>query len=297
MKNNKEMIKDYPERMDLRVDWAFKRIFGQKKYLQKIIKDLLDINIDVIEYDPNELIVDSPIDKRSVFDVICRNSDTDEVFVLEMQNTYESDMPDRLFYYGGSLIHNQVHVGDEVYVVKSVLVCCIASYYVPHNNPVPKGKVFFDYRMRESETGEVFDGDKLQICFLELNRFEQYLDKDSDLKKQWCWIFNNLSIFAERPDNLDSSFNDLIEDARIKRLTKMDKDKYMEALQISDRDRKVIYEGGIIVGKHLGREEEAAKARAEKLVSAKAMLDDDVDIAKIAKYTGLSIGEVEALKQ
>jgi predicted transposase/invertase (TIGR01784 family) len=123
------------------------------------------------------------------------------------------------------------------------------------------------------------------------------LDKDSDLKKQWCWIFNNLSIFAERPDNLDSSFNDLIEDARIKRLTKMDKDKYMEALQISDRDRKVIYEGGIIVGKHLGREEEAAKARAEKLVSAKAMLDDDVDIAKIAKYTGLSVEEVEALKQ
>ena len=80
--NNHESIV-YPERMDLRVDWAFKRIFGQKKHLQKIIKDLLDINIDVIEYDPNELIVDTEKDKRSVFDVICRNKDTDEVFVLK----------------------------------------------------------------------------------------------------------------------------------------------------------------------------------------------------------------------
>jgi len=276
-----------PERLDLRVDWAFKRIFGQKKHLQKIIKDLLDINIDVIEYYPNELIVDRPIDKRSVFDVICRNKDTDEVFVLEMQNTFESDMPDRLFYYGGSLIHNQVNVGDLVYVVKSVLVCCIASYYVPHNAPVPEGKVFFDYRMRESDTGELFDGDKLRICFLELRRFEQYLDKDSDLKEQWCWIFNNLSKFAERPIDLDSSFDDLIEDARIQKLTKMDRQDYMKALEISERDRKVIYEGGIIVGQHLERD----KAYAEKLESAKALLAKGVDATTIAECLGIAQSE------
>ena len=288
-KNNKAETRNYPEWMDLRVDWAFKRIFGQKKHLQKIIKDLLDINIDVIEYDPNELIVDSPIDKRSVFDVICRNKDTEEVFVLEMQNTYESDMPDRLFYYGGSLIHNQVHVGDEVYVVKSVLVCCIAGYYVPHNTSVPKGKVFFDYRMRESETGEVFDGDKLRICFLELNRFEQYLDKDYDLKKQWCWIFNNLSIFAERPTNLDSSFDDLIEDARIQKLTSMDRKDYMEALQISDRDRKVIYEGGIIVGKQQGREEKG-------LEIALNLISMGLSNADISKATGLSEPDIDKLR-
>lgn len=283
----------YPERMDLRVDWAFKRIFGQKRHLQKIIKDLLDINIDVIEYDPSELIVDSPIEKRSVFDVICRNKDTDEVFVLEMQNTYESDMPDRLFYYGGSLIHNQVHVGDSVYVVKSVLVCCIASYYVPHNGSVPEGKVFFDYRMRESDTGEVFDGDKLRICFLELRRFEHYLNKDSDLKDQWCWIFQNLSIFAERPTNLDSSFDDLIEDSRIQKLTKMDRKDYMKALELTERDRKVIYEGGIIVGQHMEKE----KAYSEKLASAKALLAKGVDAATISECLGLPLEEVQALKQ
>jgi len=291
--------KPLPERLDLRVDWAFKRIFGQKKHLQKIIKDLLDISIDVLEYDPNGLIVDTEQDKRSVFDVICKNKDTDEVFVLEMQNTYESDMPDRLFYYGGSLIHNQVHVGDQVYVVKSVLVCCIASYYVPHNLPSPKGKVFFDYRMRELETGEIFDGDKLRICFLELNRFEHYLDKNSDLKEQWCWIFNNLCKFAERPSNLDSSFDDLIEDARIQKLTKVDRKDYMKALEVSERDRKVIYEGGIIVGRHQGREEGREEVKAEwlkeKQDAARAMKADGVSIDQIQKYTGLTPEDIEAL--
>ena len=36
----------------------------------------------------------------------------------------------------------------------------------------------------------------LNICFLELERFDNYLDKNTDLKKQWCWIFNNLATYS-----------------------------------------------------------------------------------------------------
>ena len=191
-----EALKNLPARLDIRVDWAFKHFFAKKKHLIKIIRDLLDMDIEVIEYEPNGLDVATDQDKKSVFDVICKNTQTGERFVLEMQTTYESDMNDRLYYYGGSLIHNQVSSGDKTYNVKSVLILCIASYKVPHKEPVPTGKVFFKYQMRERETHEVFDGDKLGICFLELNRFDDYLDKDSDLKRQWCWIFNNLSNYS-----------------------------------------------------------------------------------------------------
>ena len=190
------LLRNLPERMDIRVDWAFKHLFGKKKHLIKIIRDLMDMDIEVIEYLPNCLDVDSEQDKKSMFDVICRDCKTGEIFVLEMQTTYESDMNDRLYYYAGSLIHNQVHSGDEVYSVNAVLVCCIASYRVPHKQTVPDGKVFFHYKMLEKGTYEVFDGDKLNICFLELERFDNYLEKNSDLKEQWCWIFNNLATCA-----------------------------------------------------------------------------------------------------
>ena len=288
--------------MDIRIDWAFRHLFNKKRHLIKIIKDLLDIDIEVIEYLPNALDVASEKDKKSVFDVICKNTRTEEIFVLEMQTTYESDMTDRLYYYGGSLIHNQVVSGDKVYSIKSVLVCCIASYRVPHRDAVPEGKVFFQYKMLERETHEVFDGDKLNICFLELRRFDNYLDKNADLRKQWCWIFENLSTFAIRPDNLDSSFDDIIKDAGTCKLTTKQKIEYMEALHLNERERLVVYEGGYQLGKAdgiaEGRAEGEAQGKAEAMVTiARNLLSMGMPIADIAKVTGLSEEAVGDLKQ
>ena len=286
------LLRNLPERMDIRIDWAFRHFFNNEKHLVKIIKDLLDMDIEVIEYLPNYLDVDSELDKKSVFDVICKNSDTGELFVLEMQSTYESDMPDRLYYYGGSLIHNQMFGGDERYAIRSVLVCCIASYRVPHKKKVPTGKVFFQYKMMETETHEVFDGDKLNICFLELDRFDNYLDKNADLKKQWCWIFNNLATFVWCPEHLDSSFDDIIDDARTRHLSTIEKQQYMDSLQLSERERKVIYEGGIIVGREEGREEGRAETRLE---NARALLAAGVPVETIAKALSLTEEELAQL--
>ncbi len=266
-----DLLKNLPERMDIRVDWAFKHFFGKIKHLIKIIKDLLDMDIEVIEYLPNGLDVATEQDKKSVFDVICKNTRTDEVFVLEMQTTYESDMTDRLYYYGGSLIHNQMSSGAKKYAIRSVVICCIASYKVPHEEKVPDGKVFFQYKMLDIETHEVFDGDKLNISFLELARFDNYLDQHADLKKQWCWIFNNLATFVRRPDHLDSSFDDIIRDAGTRRLTTEQKIKYMEALHLNERERTVIYECGIIVGREEGRAEGLAEGT---ITTAKKLMAD-----------------------
>lgn len=283
-----------PERIDIRVDWAFKWIFSKEKHLVKIIKDLLDLDIEVIEYLPNELAVGSEEEKRSRFDVICKNTQTGEIFVLEMQTTYEYDMPDRLYYYAGSLIHNQVKVGDKSYTVNSVLICCIAGYHVHHRESVPEGKVFFRYKMKDEETGEVFDGDKLNICFLELNRFCNYLDKYSDLKAQWCWIFNNLSIFVHRPENLDSSFNDLLEDSCTKKLKPMEKEEYLKAAELTDFDRENIYKGGVYMGRLEGFDEGRQEGKQE---IARAMLAKGFEVSDISELTGLTAAEIASISK
>ena len=253
---------------------------------RKIIKDLLDIDIEVIEYLPNALDVATEQDKKSVFDVICKNTGTGEVFVLEMQTTYESDMNDRLYYYAGSLIHNQVQSGDVKYSINSVLILCVASYRVTHRQRVPEGKVFFKYGVMESETHEVFDGDKLKLCFLELDRFRNYLDNNSDLKEQWCWFFNNLSNFAVRPECLDPSFDDMISKSSTRNLTLEEKLAYMEARTLNERERLVIREGGYIEG---------AEHTLQSV--ALAMVNDGMSPELIAKYTGLSIEAIKSLSE
>ena len=272
--------------MDIRIDWAFKHVFSKKEHLRKIIRDLIEIDIEVLEYLPNGLDVASEQDKKSVFDVLCKNTATEEVFVLEMQTSRESDMNDRLFYYGGSLIHNQVKSGDDVYTVKTVYILCIASYRVPHNQPVPRGKVFFEYKMMERTTHEIFDGDKLQFYFLELERFDYYLDSQSDLKEQWCWIFNNMAIFAEKPAALDASFDGIIDDASTRRLTLEEREAYMEARHLNEREKYVIFEGGKQEGIELGIEKVAKK-----------MLNLGLDIELIKTATGLSEQTINALRE
>ena len=218
---------------------------------------------------------------------------TNEIFVLEMQTTYESDMMDRLYYYGGSLIHNQMKAGQKKYVIKSVIVCCMASYRVPHKQAIPDGKVFFSYRMLENETHEPFDGDKLNYCFLELQRFDNYLDKNADLKKQWCWIFNNLATFVERPANLDSSFDAIIKDADTSILTADQQKDYMKALELNERERQVVYEGGYEIGMMEGMEKGTQQRNAE---IAKNLLAMHMSPNDIAKATGLTEEQILALK-
>lgn len=147
--------------------------------------------------------------------------------------------------------------------------------------------------MKETETGEVFDGDKLNICFLELERFDNYLDKNSDLKEQWCWIFNNLAKFAKRPENLDSSFDPIIKDADTHKLSISEKLKYMEALHLNERERQVVYEGGYIIGHTEGKAEGKAEGLAE---AARAMLAKGIDVETIAECTGLSPEQIKAFK-
>lgn len=47
-------------------------------------------------------------EKRSVFDVICTNEKTGERFLCEMQRHADTDMDDRLLFYGSSLIQKQI---------------------------------------------------------------------------------------------------------------------------------------------------------------------------------------------
>ena len=93
-----------PTFLDFRVDYAFKYILGHKEALLKLLNDILPVRVDAVEYLPNEIPVISEKEKRSAFDVICTNKDTGERFLCEMQRLQDSDMDDRLLFYGCSLV-------------------------------------------------------------------------------------------------------------------------------------------------------------------------------------------------
>ena len=90
-----------------------------------------------------------------------------------------------------------------------------------------------------------------------------------------------MSIFVERPKELDPSFDELIEDASTQKLTAMEREDYLKALEISERDRVVLYEGGYYMGHRDGIEEGRAAAFGEFAARLKQMGYSEEDIKKM----------------
>ena len=91
-------------------------------------------------------------------------------------------------------------------------------------------------------------------------------------------------IIVERPKELDPSFDELIEDASTQKLTSMEREDYMKALEVSERDRVVLYEGGYYMGHRDGVEEGRAATIEAVLKRLKQMGYSNEDIKKATNF-------------
>jgi len=101
-----------------------------------------------------------------------------------------------------------------------------------------------------------------------------------------------MSIFVERPKELGPSFDELIEDASTQKLTAMEREDYLKALEISERDRVVLYEGGYYMGHRDGVKEGREE---ERLSNSRIFKCLGVDPEIICQATGLSAEQVASL--
>ena len=277
--------------MDMRVDFAFKYILGHKEILLKLLNDFLPIDVEDIEYRPNELPVQSEKDKRSAFDVLCTERNSGERFLCEMQQIEDTDMDDRLMFYGCSLIHSQIERGNPQYFLKPVYVICISNYLRKHDEPVPENKILFNYRMREPQMNENF-GNRLNFYILELPRLKRLWANLETNVERWCYMFNNLSTFAEKVPADSEYFDDLYEVARTGGLTEVELQSYVDSM-VTEYDKRVIGDYFLKEGMEKGMEKGIEKGIKKTIMDFKrAGASDEL----ITKATGLSLEQIATLK-
>ena len=243
--------------LDLRVDWAFKYVFSKKEILLKLLNDILPPTITDLEYLPNEIPVMSEKDKRATLDVIC---DSPEGKILvEMQRRHTADIDDRLAYYQATLVQRQVKRKSETYRVKHVYVLCVASYVRKHSPEPPRNKMLFSYDYRENETHELLENSKSSFYYLELSRMqEQDWEKLQKNPDRWCYLFKNMSKFAnERDEPIDlHGFEEVLEAARVDSLSLEDMDNYQDMLTAVKNEIRSAHQYDIIQAEARGAAEE-----------------------------------------
>ena len=280
-------------KMQLTVDYAFKRVFGKngnESILKDLLESILNIEIKSITIQNPEIPKNMKDGKVGVLDVRAELNG-DEITEVEMQVQDQHNIDKRSPTYLTKIYSDQLKEGEQYIEVKKVVVINILNFdYYKRNSYHSVARMMFE----ESKENEKVDlgyivEDKyatkdLEMHFIELPKFRK---KDPDMSnklEQW------LCLICDEEDKIKmaESRNEEIEKAKkeLEKLAMNPEDRELYELRLKAiRDEMNIRYSGYIDGK------------AERNIEiAKNLLKKQMPIQDIAEVTGLSLEEIENLK-
>jgi predicted transposase/invertase (TIGR01784 family) len=290
------------EKIDPRVDVAFKKIFGVEEN-----KDLLISLINSIvsqEDQVSEVTILNPYnpknfrkDKLSILDIKAKSQEGKR-FNIEIQISDEADYDKRALYYWAKLYTEQLQVSQDYSLLSKAIGIHILSF-----TSIPEVKKYHNvFHLTEKETGVSYFKD-LELHTIELKKFSG--DQREEVNDLVAKIRSSLDIwvaFLTRQDLLNRERlpepldNPVLKKALnvldVMNFSPEEREAYEEHLKwlrIEANTLKKYEAKGFAEGEAKGREE-------EKKEIARTMLAKGMDVETISSITGLSIEDIESLR-
>ena len=283
-------------------DYGFKLLFGtepNKDITLELVNALLQGKevIKSLTLLPTELLGDTKDDRRSVFDVYCEN-ERGEKIVIEMQKADQQWFKDRSVYYSSFPIRQQGVKGQWRFGLKAVDTIGILDFVFDEDKD-DENYYHHVVQLMDVNTKDVFY-DKLTYVYLEMPKFKKTEDELVTMADKWLYALKNLPRLLERPKALQERiFGKFFEVAEIGNLSKDEYAQYWESEKVyydNDGAIRTAEAKGRAEGRKEGREEGRAEGREEeKRDSARKMKSDGMPAELIAKYTGLTVDDVNSL--
>ena len=289
-----------------KVDFVFKRIFGNEKHPNVLISFL---NAVLNPVDPIKAITlkDTTIEKESLESKFSRldvkaTTDKGEEINIEIQIKDEKNMIQRSLYYWSRMYYEQLKKGD-IYDKLSRTICINLLDF----NLLPCDKFHSVYRLKECQTNEELT-DLEEIHFIELNKMKSVnnIEEINSQLEEWIYFINQPE--SELVRELERKNEDLKEaKEELIRLsgdeeTRKRYEKRMDTLRNERSALKSAEEKGIQKGLQKGLQQGLQKgleqgAKQEKLEIAKKLIQNGLDNNFIIETTGLTLDEVRELRK
>ncbi len=288
---------------------------------EALFKDIIEFlipgkhisKIEKLDKEKHGLVVS---EKVVIFDLLCQDADTGEEFLVEVQNAPDRTFKDRALYYSLVPVREQMErklidalsqeEGDDDeqdvsekekkerdkmdYSIRPVYVISLVNFNLKHDSPEALEDEYVSrYELRSVRNGELMT-EALNFIFVEMDRLPYRKNEYSKCKnrlERFIFAFKYMHTFVEFPREFetDPMLGKLAKAAELAKMSVLKREEYDTAMKdILARLSEI----------NTAKAEERTEAMAEV---AKAMLADDVDLAKIAEYTGLTVDEVQALQQ
>ena len=295
--------------LDPKNDVAFRRIFGSEKnkdILIHFINDVLELKdgekIKEITFLPTIAVPEIAAKKQSVVDVLCKDENGVQL-IIEMQVSPQEGFEKRAQYYAAKAYSRQLNKGKEEgarYIdLKAVIFIAITD------NTIFKDKIFYksDHIILDKES-YAHDLKDFSFTFIELPKFKiTDINLLTNIVEKWCFFFKNADKTSEADLRKLIGSDDVIERA-YEELNQFNwtEDELLtyeqETKRIMDNQAAEDYKMNqikqqIIEAEIKGKAEENIRVKIE---IAKNLLSQNIDINTISTVTGLSIAEIEKLK-
>ena len=297
-------------------DFGFKKLFGEepnKDLLKDFLNELLKEEqgqIVSINYIKSELLGDTSIDRKAIFDLYCEN-EKGEKFIVELQKTKQKFFKDRTVYYSTFPIREQAQLANWDFELKAVYTIAILDFVFDEDKK-DVDKFRYDVKLQDIDTNKIFYN-KLTFIYLEMPKFNKKIEELETRFDKWLYIIKNLSKLDRIPDSMrEKIFEKLFRTAEIAKFTPKQVRSYENSLKYF-RDLKNSFdtaeedgfnkgvERGIKVGLKEGKKEGIKEGikKGEQIKTSefvKNALKLGLEIAEISKITGLTEDEVRRLE-
>lgn len=296
----------------IRFDWAIKRLLRQKAnfdvlegFLTVFIGEEVKI-VEILESEGNQQTQD---DKFNRVDIKARNS-KGEIILVEVQNTSELYYLERILYGVAKAITEHIHLGDTYKEVKKVYSISILYF------DIGKGADYL-YVGQNKFIG-VHTNDQLVITAKEKGAlvqkspaeiFPEYiLVRVNEFDKVAVTPLEEWVAYLKSGVIKENTTAPGLQEARKKlqyySMTDAERyayDEHLNAVMIQNDVLGNAREEGLADGRAEGRAEGLTQGRAEGRAEAKkdivkSMLSNGLSVEQAAKYSGLTVEEVESIK-
>ena len=298
---------------DPKEDFIFKMIFGSeenKSILISLLNSILKERpyIKDVKLENNEISKIFKDSKSSRLDILAVD-DNGIKYDIEMQCRKTKDIPNRAVYYASKLFTKDLKENDDYNKSRVISIWIFAENVTNRKSAISEALMTF--QKNKDDDYEILT-DNIRIIYLELRKYLINSYNYNDKLTKWVdFLTNPIKLDRNTVEDKDIgkaiktldyiSTNDeerLIIDKIIE-----GRNDYYSAKNIArEEGREEGLKEGLDKGLKEGKEEGLKEGREEGLKEksieiAKNMLKDNVDINIISKYSGLTIDEINKLKE
>jgi predicted transposase/invertase (TIGR01784 family) len=290
----------------IRFDWAIKKLLRSKanfSILEGFLSELLGQDIKIIEILDSESNKETEDDKFNRVDILVKEA-SDQIIIIEIQNTRELDYFLKILYSTSKVISEHMREGVPYKEVKKVITVSVVYFslgqgldYVYHGDTIFKGIHKNDILQLSEKQKEMFKSSTVSSIFpnhyiIKVNDFD---DIARDSLDQWIYFLKNSEIKDEFNAKGLAEAREKLREINLGEKELRAYRRYLEQLHYEASIAETIkFEEEF--SKRKAREQGIKEGREDKAREIAKLLKEAGDpLEKISTITGLSITDLEKL--